>query len=129
MNNVYSKLVVLHAVFILTISTITLDSHAAMQCDHKWIDVGASAYEVTSRCGEPVFQEVIREQVLGVSSSRLQVTNADTRSGVTLDFEEVAPEYREIERWTYDRGRGKFIREVDFYNGEVIRIRTKDRGH
>ncbi len=129
MKYLHSKLRSIPAVAFLTIMVLPLDTWAAMRCDRKWVDVGASTYEVTSRCGDPAFQETIKQPVIGISNSRLQATNANTQKGITLDFEEVAPEYREIERWTYDQGSGRFIREVDFYNGEVIEIRTKDRGH
>ncbi|RLP55903.1 MAG: DUF2845 domain-containing protein [Ketobacter sp.] len=113
---------------LLACATASSGAHAAMRCDRKLVDIGASAYEVTSRCGNPVYQEVIREEVIGVKNSRLQASSEVNPKGVTVDLQEIEPVYRDIERWTYDQGSGQFLREVDFYNGKVIEIRTKDRG-
>lgn len=124
MKTIISKLSIL-----LGLASIVGVAQGAMRCDRKWVDVGATAYEVSSRCGEPAFQEIIKEPVIGIRNSRLQATNLNSQTDVTLDFEQISPEYREIERWTYDQGSGKLIREVDFYNGEVIQIRTRGRGH
>lgn len=103
-----------------------------MRCGRFVVSEGMSAYEVASKCGDPAYQQVVREVVTVVvnKQSQVQVLGADEQPltpGVSVTSQEQAPLFRDIDRWTYDFGRGTLLREVDFYNGAVIRIRTAGR--
>lgn len=103
-----------------------------MRCGRYVVSEGMSPYEVASKCGDPVYRDVVREVVTVVvnKQARVQTLGADDQPlspGVAVTSQEQAPLYRDIDRWTYHLGAGTLLREVDFYNGEVIRIRTAGR--
>ncbi len=105
-------------------------AQSAMRCDRSWIDVGASVYEVLSKCGDPSFQQVVNEPVIGVSNAHIQTTQFDNQQQTieaSSDLWLEEPRYRVIERWTYNPGSGRLLQELDFYSGEVIRMRTGSR--
>lgn len=104
----------------------------SMRCGRFVVSEGMSPYEVSSKCGDPVFRDVIREVVTVVvnKQSQVQALGVDEQPlspGVAVTTREQAPLYRDIDRWTYNFGTGTLLREVDFFNGEVIRIRTAGR--
>jgi hypothetical protein len=104
----------------------------SMRCGRHVVSEGMSAYEVASKCGDPVHRDVVREEVtvLVNKQARVQTLGADARPlspDVAVTSQEQAPFYRDIDRWTYHFGAGTFLREVDFYSGAVIRMRTAGR--
>ena len=101
----------------------------SMRCGRYVISEGMSPYEVVSKCGDPAYQQVVREVVSVVVNRRSQVHGVTPDERVLsphlqIDTQEQAPVYRDVDRWTYNLGSGQLLREVDFYNGAVIRIRT-----
>ena len=101
-------------------------AQAAMRCNQALIDKGASTYEVLRKCGEPVFQEVIREPVTQIRYG--YSTGAVSKHQDGRYYQEIeTPPMREIDRWTYDLGAGTLLRQVDFYRGKVIRIEATER--
>lgn len=104
----------------------------SMRCGRYVISEGMSSYEVVSKCGDPVYQQVVRELVSVVINRRSQVHGVTRDERVLsphleIDTQEQEPVYRDVDRWTYNFGSGQLLREVDFYNGAVIRIRTAGR--
>lgn len=114
-------------------SMAAVSAHAdSMRCGRYVVSEGMSPYEVANKCGDPVFQQVVREVVTVVVNKQahvqaLGVDNQPLSPGVAVTSQELAPMYRDIDRWTYNLGGGSLLREVDFYNGVVIRIRTAGR--
>ncbi|HVK99099.1 MAG TPA: DUF2845 domain-containing protein [Dongiaceae bacterium] len=105
----------------------------SMRCGNQIINEGTSQYEVRIKCGEPVYQQLIEEPITVVTTTAASI---NSRYGYGRDqqqlqqdvlAQEVQPMYRNIERWTYNFGSGRLLREVDFYNGDVIRIETGGR--
>lgn len=102
----------------------------SMRCDRSIISEGSSQYEVLAKCGEPAYQQWIEEPVTVVTTTQAQIRTSTDGNPVRQEdiaVQELAPLYRNIERWTYNQGSGKLLREVDFLNGEVIRIKTGGR--
>lgn len=103
-----------------------------MRCGRYVVNEGMSPYEVVMKCGEPSYQQVVREVVSVVINRQSQVQAVNRHDQpvsprLEVTTQEQAPMYRDIERWTYHFGSGRLLREVDFYNGVVIRIRTAGR--
>lgn len=117
------------AVVGLMAATAQADS---MRCGHFVVSEGMSSYEVASKCGDPVYQQPVRELVTVVVNklARVQAITPDAQpvgQALEVNSQEQQPVYRDIDRWTYNFGTGTLLREVDFYNGAVIRIRTAGR--
>lgn len=113
----------------LVAATAQADS---MRCGRYVVSEGMSSYEVVSKCGSPVFQQVVRELVTVVVNKQAQAQVVDAEgtplsSRLEISSQEQEPLYRDIDRWTYNFGNGTLLREVDFYNGAIIRIRTAGR--
>lgn len=92
-----------------------------LRCGTDLISLGASTYEVLSKCGEPLLRETLREPIERVRSGQALVRD-DQGSEQAVQLIETEPEYREVLRLTYSPGGGSFLRFVDLYNGRVIRI-------
>ncbi|HEX4940705.1 MAG TPA: DUF2845 domain-containing protein [Candidatus Kapabacteria bacterium] len=103
----------------------------SMRCGRHIINEGASQYEVHAKCGDPVYQQLIEEPVTVISTSQASIYSRLGANGQNLQqdilLQEEQPMYRTIERWTYNFGSGRLLREVDFFNGDVIRIETGSR--
>lgn len=103
----------------------------SMRCGRHIINEGASQYEVHAKCGDPVYQQLIEEPVTVISTSQASINSRLGATGQNLQqdilLQEEQPMYRTIERWTYNFGSGRLLREVDFFNGDVIRIETGSR--
>ncbi|MFZ5602096.1 MAG: DUF2845 domain-containing protein [Pseudomonadota bacterium] len=103
----------------------------SMRCGRHIINEGASQYEVHAKCGDPVYQQLIEEPVTVISTSQASINSRLGANGQNLQqdilLQEEQPMYRTIERWTYNFGSGRLLREVDFFNGDVIRIETGSR--
>lgn len=108
-------------------------AHAdTMRCGRFVVSTGMSPYEVVSKCGDPVYQQVVRELVTVIVNRQSHITASGAHitrqtAGVDVTTLEQAPIYRDIDRWTYNFGSHSLLREVDFYNGEVIAIRSAGR--
>lgn len=135
-KNIMAKSVRVFAVGVCSAVTLfnvpTARADETMRCDHYVIGQGMSSYEVMSKCGQPAFQQTIHELVTVIvnKQSRVQVAGTEKIPGaqaLDVSSQEQQPIYRDVDRWTYDFGDGSLLREVDFYNGEVIRIQTAGR--
>ncbi len=80
------------------------------RCDFDSLSLGTNSGEVSGRCGEPDATEQRYEEVTHkISGGRRQVS-------VTVD------------EWTFNLGPTHFMRILTFRNGELIEIRTGDKG-
>ena len=82
------------------------DAYGSLRCKGRIVDVGDSAAEVLSLCGEP---------------SKRTSTTLPVRSAVRSGFTRFVG-YSKAEQWTYDRGYGKFPAVLHFDNGVLRRI-------
>jgi hypothetical protein len=83
-----------------------------MRCRNgRIIDVGMTASEVSSRCGEPKSRTTEEIPVM----TRLP-TGAVRQAGTT-----------HVERWIYSRGQGQFDAMLTFEDGKLLRIEILTR--
>ena len=99
------------SITIITIAALLLfcadaDAYGSLRCKGRLINVGDSAAEVLSLCGEP--------------SNRL-VTQVPVRQGSVFGFSRFAG-FASTEQWVYDRGWGRFPAVLHIDDGEIRRI-------
>jgi hypothetical protein len=82
------------------------DAYGTLRCKGRIIDVGDQQAEILALCGEPARRVTSKFPV-----------RAATRSGFTRFIG-----YSTSERWTYDRGWGKFPAVLYFDDGILRRI-------
>ena len=83
-----------------------VDAYGTLRCKGRIVDVGDHAAEVRALCGEP--------------DSR-SARNVPVRAGTLGGFSRFVG-YSTAERWTYDRGWGKFPAVLHFDDGVLRRI-------
>jgi hypothetical protein len=120
---------VLMRILLITVAVVALSaahSHAAcnLRCPNDGGSVivcdGDGKFETITKCGEPDFVE----DVGYISAGRFgSIMNGPSHRGA----------YREsmvkVERWYYNCGEGRFIKEVVFKGGKVVSIENlPDRG-
>ncbi|ATG91424.1 DUF2845 domain-containing protein [Methylomonas koyamae] len=89
----------------------------AMRCGHRLVQVGDYKTEVLEKCGEPDSVEQRR----AIRGSRLR----HPYGALQIDqFEEVL-----IEEWTYNFGRRKFQKLLEFEDSELKKIRDLGYGY
>lgn len=84
---------------------------AARSCGQEKLQTGLSQYEILQRCGEPFFRDSRREQ---------RLTTVERGARRLLDLR--------IDEWTYNFGPNQFLRILTFENGQLVNVRTGDRG-
>lgn len=92
---------------------------SAFYCGHFVIREGNSKLEVLQKCGEPDYQ-----------NSRVEYRSVVLRgSGIYqpgLDL--VRQEPVQIDEWTYDFGRHRFMQTLYFENGQLLQIKELGYG-
>jgi hypothetical protein len=84
-------------------------------CEPSSIHAGDSTYDLLSRCGDPVFQD-LREEVVSVAEGNGQVATGASTVVVR-------------ETWTYDFGPRALVRFVEVREGRVTSVRTGGYGY
>lgn len=87
------------------------DRGGARRCDQETLQTGLSQYEIMQRCGEPFFRDSRREE---------RLTTVEHGIGRLLDLR--------VDEWTYNFGPSQFLRILTFENGQLVNVRTGDRG-
>ena len=88
------------------------EKHPAIKpCDGDEIKTGLTQFEILQRCGQPFFKDTRREE---------RLVNVD-------DFTKRLIINR-VDEWTYNFGPNRFLRILKFENGELVDIKTGDRG-
>jgi hypothetical protein len=85
--------------------------------DLAGIGEGDGKLDVLARCGEPALRDAWEETRTVYARDRKQGVAASESATVQL------------ETWTYDLGRNRFVQFVTFENGRVIRIRSGSYGY
>lgn len=86
---------------------------SAMRCGSRLVRMGQTRSEVRRLCGTPldvVQSELVRSRA--VASRFRSVSVVDGVGHIT-----------QVERWVYSLGRGRFLREVTFHDGQVVRVK------
>jgi len=81
-------------------------------CDNRIISVGLTMAEVASRCGEPAWQQRLRDNIVRDP----------------LLYPEVFDVYV-VDEWIYDFGPQRFLRFLRFREGRLVGIRTGGYGY
>jgi hypothetical protein len=85
--------------------------------DLAGIDEGDGKLDVLARCGEPALRDAWEEtRAVYVQDRREGLAAAESTT-------------EQLETWTYDLGRNRFVQFVTFENGRVVRIRSGNYGY
>ncbi len=80
------------------------------RCDLDTFSLGATSAEIVAQCGEPNLKEQRYETITHkIAGGRKQIR-------VTVD------------EWTFNLGPSRFMRTLTFRNGNLVDIKTKERG-
>jgi len=95
---------------------------SSLRCGNAIVSLGATSQQVLDTCGRPDLRE-----------SWETAHNQYVRQFYDYEKERwILPKLIvgpiQMERWTYDFGSHKFIRYLQFLNGELIKIETGDKG-
>jgi hypothetical protein len=93
-----------------------------MRCQGSLVSIGDTPAQVLDKCGEPDKIERWKEYHNG---SMTQIYDYKTERYIAP---QEVPNPIRMERWTYNLGENQFIRYLYFQDGELIRIKTGERG-
>ncbi len=102
----YKFLCATAALAVLLLVSGIADAYGSLRCKGRIIDVGASAADVITLCGEP---------------SRRIETQIPVRVGTETGFTRFAG-FTLSEQWVYERGYGRFPAVLFFDEGRLFRI-------
>jgi hypothetical protein len=106
--------------FLLFHNVAIADRH--MRCQGSLVSIGDTTAQVLDKCGQPDKIDQWKEYHNG---SMTQIY--DYKNERYIAPQEV-PNPILMQRWTYNLGENQFIRYLYFQDGELIRIKTGDRG-
>lgn len=128
----------------LALFVLAPDAQASesLRCNSNLVDVGASPYELLTKCGEPAARESFTVPVRVVVSSTWTAATSTTPTGGgarrsshgagqsatqqgAAQQEQIV--YKPVERWTYDFGPGNLLRYVELEEGRIARILVGER--
>ncbi len=115
-----SALVFLAASFVATVFVSAPATPAsALSCGNRLVVVGDSAAEVRGVCGEPM-------SMMTRTETRTQFVAGTVPGGGSAG--QVISVTVQIDTWVYDFGRRRFMEELIFENGVLIRMRSLGYG-
>ena len=85
-----------------------------VRCGNRIVSVGDSRSRVLRICGDPAYQEL-----LAVEQVEYSIKSAHGKISTT--------QVVRVEQWTYDQGRGYFLKLLTFRNGRLSWIEYGDR--
>lgn len=112
------KLPTLSVLFIALVAAATPTHAEGMRCGTKLVHEGDTRSEVSAKCGEPT--DVSRTSVL----RRPVVWLHGRPYFASTDFVEIP-----VERWVYNLGPQRFMREIRFEDGRVVDVETLGYGY
>lgn len=107
------------AALVLALGALGASSAHALSCQNRIIDVGDPAARVRALCGEP--------SSISTHVEERSVTVRRRAPGGAIVGETVTVAVT-IERWIYDFGPQRFVRELEFEAGRLRAIRTLGYG-
>ena len=101
-----------YSVFVLSL-LLTSPSWAvdSLRCGTRLVYLGDSKVKVLRLCGEPLTREMLGTQTIHYGGRR----------GGFVEFTEP------VEKWTYDAGPTRFMRELTFSGGSLVDIEFGDK--
>jgi Protein of unknown function (DUF2845) len=115
-----SVLLILFFSVLLSYNAAIADRH--MRCQGSLVSIGDTTAQVLDKCGQPDKIDQWKEYHNG---SMTQIY--DYKHERYIAPQEV-PNPILMQRWTYNLGENQFIRFLYFQDGELIRIKTGERG-
>jgi len=120
---------------LLTSSVVQADS---IRCGTKIITVGSTKVDVLMRCGDPLLKEHLRTKVKGGSafyknpaiapSTSLSTNNGALSANSNIEKRRIyRSSVEDVERWTYDFGKGRLLKMFIFTAGELSAIEDGER--
>jgi hypothetical protein len=94
----------------------------SFRCHGHIVSIGDTQMEVEDKCGEPYYIEEWEE-----GGPHLIVLNYDYKGEHYIAPRLIVGPVR-MARWTYNLGSNRFIRYLQFQNGDLIKITTGDKG-
>ena len=101
-----------------TALTAPAQADDSLRCDTKLVHTGAAPYEVRTTCGNP--DDIQARTELRTIRRAVDVPCA---RGYCSTFVEDSISVN-IEEWTYDFGRQRFIQYLTFEQGRLVKIRS-----
>ncbi|HUT43222.1 MAG TPA: DUF2845 domain-containing protein [Desulfobacterales bacterium] len=99
---------------------VAADSY--LRCQGRLVSIGDTKEEVLDKCDHPDKRDQWEEDH---NSTISQIYDYKTERYIAP--KRIKQPIR-MERWTYNMGTNKFIRYLNFQNGELIKIETGERG-
>lgn len=97
----------------LAIASVALSSSAGastLRCERGIVARGDTIHDVLARCGEPQLRDSYTKSLRTTNHIGIEIVRDVT-----------------VERWTYERGRGKFIQILVFESGRLTDIERGPR--
>lgn len=104
---------------------ISVEGHA-LRCGKRLISVGDSKFQVLNRCGDPDYTE-IRKRLIGCSGYSGNEPFID--NDYNLQENSQVCNHQQLDVWVYNFGPQKFMRELVFLEGKLIKINDLEYGH
>ncbi len=118
----------LRFLWLIFATLLVADSVFAMRCGNKLVDTGDSQFKVYKLCGEPAF--VKKRTIHRSGLPRTQYIWLDNSfSDNELLFHQRSHVEVLVEEWTYNFGPNRFIRQIRFEDGIVVKIDTQGYGY
>ncbi|WP_163832648.1 DUF2845 domain-containing protein [Spartinivicinus ruber] len=115
------------SVLILSVSVNTYAD--SMRCKNRLVSTGDSKAKVLLTCGEPMLKEdhsyTVSEKVNSDIYRHNQQYNGVNAHGASREITRLI----NVEKWTYNPGRNKFLRIVTFKEGKIDSIETGERAN
>lgn len=104
-------------------SGLSLSSHAeSLRCKTQLAQVGDTKVEVLDKCGDPIMTDSYCEPVAVTTQPQgIQNGNNNVQNNIAIATCE------NVDIWTYNPGKGKFMTHLYFARGELQSIRYGDR--
>jgi len=107
-----------------------------IRCGTKLVGVGSTKVDVLMRCGEPLLKEHLRVLESGgssiirnpaIASSSSLTTNNSSKISTSDQRRVYSSSYENVERWTYNFGKGKLLKMFIFTGGQLSAIEDGER--
>lgn len=117
--NKYSIAILSTAIFISFSTTSLADS---LRCKTKLAKVGDTKSEILDKCGDPVMTDNFCQPITANTQPQgVQIGDNNVQNNITIATCE------NIDIWTYNPGKGKFVTHLYFARGQLQSIRYGDR--
>jgi hypothetical protein len=127
-NSITGKEIIMNKHFIAVVCTAILASTSSvsfaesLRCKTKLAQIGDTKADVLTKCGDPIMTDSYCQPV-PVTVQPQGVQNGDNN----VQYNTAIATCENVEIWTYNPGKGKFMTHLYFARGELQSIRYGDR--